>query len=623
MKKKTLRSFFSVLQVALVLGAGFTVLQPLVPSAHAAGCPQPQPNVSDCSYENITDSNTIYGEGTANIATNWYYYGAPSQLILNHTYDIDATVVETQKRPGYSGDSYGIGIAKIISSQGLNLSNTNLTIDQIDTNRQNGEDVQHAVNGSAQDISGYSNSKWDSFQCAEAGTWPWNVGKVMSIDCKFTPTVTGYFQVDVNSFDYHEEQNDDCQIGYCGPAKGLYLQVVPPAPTPTPSPVPSTPTPTPVPSTPTPVPSTPTPTPVPSTSTPTPTPTPVVGTPECSAISLQDADTHQVYTNGSLLSPVTVNGVETNNQRNVLASIAGSGATNLPNNQLQVQWAMIEGTAGSLTWNESESSIETITPDSNGNFTATTASPFKVGPFDNNQGDNTGSIPAGQSYMFVIQPVLSYTNASNDRIIIPLGSDCNGGLTTTSAGQVLPANVSLSINKTLITSENPPIAVGQNIQFQVIVKNTSSEALTSVVFKDQWPNNGVVSFSSASATETNGSNTSGSVNLGLTASSGTALAVTNTVDLVQLLGTPLQPNDYFTVTLNFVAGNAAVNDNTNTDCAVANAIGKDDARIPDQTSCATVTITPPPVAPNTGADTTTTLEQWQHYLSLLEERSIF
>lgn len=205
--------------------------------------------------------------------------GLPSALVVGKTYTFTANIHVNQQTPrpiNSTGiwDVFGMSWDKINTSGGKTLNNpndTSVTIAWLGANRGAGNDSQQAYTASG-NVFPSGHTRWDDFQCGEI--WlhqnQTTTGSTIKVTCSFTPKVTGFYQIDINSYFYYATFKQSCYTGWCGPIGGYFVKVVSPQPTATPTPRPTV-TPTSTPSV------SPTPTPT-LTITPTPTVTPVVPT---------------------------------------------------------------------------------------------------------------------------------------------------------------------------------------------------------------------------------------------------------------------------------------------------------------------------------------------------------
>lgn len=619
---KKLNKTFVVLQLFLVVAAGLFVNQIFNQSngyktlAYMSGdCNVSPDNVWTCPHYTTTEP-LVLGSNSGNV--NVVYNGSlpPAALTLNGSYGIGVNIHVNAKMPWLwnGGDIFGVSIAKINTSGNLSMdpNDNSITVGALGANRINGQDNQRSVDGHAQYFP--SNPSWDAYMCGNTNTgeyWASNysVGNDFGFHCQFTPQQTGYYQVDINSYDCFKNGNPcnggviNCNAGLCGTIAAFFIKVVVPSPTPTPTPSPTptpthTPTPTPSPTptpthTPTPTPSptptpthTPTPTPTPS---PSPTPTPVTPEVACVNVNFQNADSGETLQSGSIvLTSQDSNGNPID--KNFVAIVNGT-ATNISN--VDVMWHISELDANAGTVKSVDGAKTTIGVNNN---SYTSNFNFKFGQLVGADGKVTPS----DTFIFTATPSI-FMNENGQEVQVQTGNTCTANVRTSSSVLPVQTNANIEITKQLVTAE--PVLVGQNATFKIVVTNNGTEPLVHVNFNDNFGNDGKLQFVSGNVFETNISNgTSTSTtaqDLGVTASNGT----TSGVDLVQMNGfKTLNPGDSFTLNLTFLAQNTGLATDTATSCGVSQS-----GIQPCASANATVTISPTPVSPNTGAETPLTI----------------
>jgi hypothetical protein len=592
MNKKRMRSLFTAMQVLLVVLAGvFTFsyfnTQPQVTAA--SGCTVNPPYVWACYHYTTTINNNV----------DYNVNDDPTSLQVGQKFTFTTSFKVNNKEVGgwENGDIFGISIAQIMQSPtGTNIdpTNTAITNGYINNNRQAGNDLQQAVDTNGNAIA--SGSSWDTYNETKSGceVWDANYTKTTeSFSCTFTPQHPGFFQVDFNSYDYYSigGAQQDCARGYCGPEAALFIKVVN-APTPTPT---STPTPT----------ATPTPT-----STPTATPTPIPVSLSCSAapgLTLTDNATGKAYTTATsdVVAPLKDSSGNDTNQSRIFSGVITGSLTGTNASALSVKW-------GVNGLNESESNAKTNSVNVTGNnltFSGTNYTDtmnFQFGPYDDNNTFDASDIPASNQYQFSIVPSFYL----GGKLVDEKFTSCSGTLVTTSIGKVLGTSTQadVTISKTLITNDNPPILVGNNAVFKLVISNNGTEDLTSVKFNDNFQDNNVVKLLPNvdpnavspidnhydTVFETNSGVNSATQDLNLTVNPNDT---TNPIDLATLTGfKTLAPGDSFTIMLTF-DGQAA---GSNLDTGIVNAVSSTGTNV-NALANASVTFSPVPVSPNTGA----------------------
>ncbi len=583
MYKTKANKFFVAFQIFLIVTAGvftfsyFSANSNASPSGMASlaattasGCTINPVNVWNCPHYTTT------------LPSNVAYSGIPTSLTLNQPYTFNVSVHVNKLLSNLingKSDNFGISLARVDQSPigtSIDTPNNTITVESLSQNRgadSNLGDLQEAVYNNASPIG--AGKQWSTYQCAGSLKSVANVtvGQTYAFSCIFTPTRTGFYQVDVNSQAYYNNSTQNCVQGLCGPIAALFVKVDKTVPTETPT---ATATPTP-------------------TSTPTGTPTPSA---ECTNIILSDAtNTSQVYPNNSQVTPIQVNGQATNNSRNINATITGT-ANNI--SSLGVKWAVTgtdATTSQAITVDES-SQLSNIQTNGNGQYSATYT--FRFGPFDSGKNFDSSNITANHNYVYSINPSL-YINNQLFSSNIP---NCNGRLLTTSVGTVLPTQTTASITVTKTRITNEPITVGQDATFKITITNSGTEPLTNVMFDDNYGNTGVMSYKSGNVFETNSGTNSGTVDISQQLVNSANNGTTTTINLTSLNGMKnLQPNDSFTLMLTFTGQSATANNNTTTDVATGTGTSTVSNNKVTNSAEATVTFSPIPSSPNTGADT--------------------